>query len=80
MVLSMFNQMLFRFCCPGCGHREEIVISRLDHVSDWPCERCNLHTDLGKEPYHSEIEQLRDTASEIDKQALQAGKTIERQD
>jgi hypothetical protein len=80
MVLSMFNQIALSFTCPKCKHVEGIVISRLDKITEWPCEHCRELTDLSKEPYASEIAQKRDNASESDKQQRQAGKTIEHWD
>ena len=80
MVLSMFNRIPFRFTCPKCKRLEEIVISRLDNVTEWPCEYCEERTDLTKEPYASEIERLRRTASESDKWTRQRGETVERRD
>ena len=79
MTLSMFNQLLFEFRCQ-CGHIEKIVLSRLDDVTRWTCESCGHSTDVSAEPYRTTIEKLRDTASEIDKQARQRGENIERID
>jgi transcription elongation factor Elf1 len=77
MVRTMFQQMLFRFTCKKCGHCEDIVICRLEGVSAWPCEACGDQTDVTKDPYKSEIATIKDTASEIDKQAQQRGQLIE---
>jgi transcription elongation factor Elf1 len=78
MALSMFNQLTYRFTCPHCGHPEAIVLSRLDGVTEWECERCHKATDFRKEPHKSEIDTLRRTASESDKQAMQRGEKRER--
>ncbi|MGD0332857.1 MAG: transposase [Xanthobacteraceae bacterium] len=80
MALSMFNQLTYRFTCPHCGHTEAIVISRLDNVTDWPCEKCGQTTDFRVDPHKSEIEQQRHVASEHDKQERQRGKKVERLD
>ena len=79
-VLSMFNQILYPFTCPHCGHVENVVISRLDNVTDWPCGECARTTNLQTEPHTSAIADRRDTASEIDNQELQRGKNVERRD
>jgi transcription elongation factor Elf1 len=80
VVLSTFNQLLYGFTCPHCGHLEPIVISRLDKVTEWSCEKCRQSTDLSAEPHKSEIERQRDVASEIDKQARGRGQTVQRLD
>ena len=80
MILSMFNRMEFPFACPKCKRVERIVISRLDGVTQWPCEYCGHRTDLAEEPYAPQIAQLRRTASEADKRRRQEGMTVERRD
>jgi Zn ribbon nucleic-acid-binding protein len=49
MILSMFNRMEFPFACPKCRRVERIIISRLDNVTQWPCEHCGHRTDLTEE-------------------------------
>ena len=73
MAISMFDQHLFQFRCQ-CGHVEPIVLGRLDDVTRW------TRTDLTAEPYRAVIEELRDIASEIDKQVRQRGENVERID
>jgi ribosomal protein L37AE/L43A len=80
MILSMFNRMEFPFACPKCRRIERIVISRLDNVTQWPCEHCGRRTDLREEPYAPQIAQLRHAASETDKRRRQEGMTVERRD
>ena len=79
MAISMFDQHLFQFRCQ-CGHVEPIVLGRLDDVTRWTCERCGYSTDLTAEPYRAVIEELRDIASEIDKQVRQRGENVGRID
>ena len=76
MAISMFDQHLFQFRCQ-CGHVEPIILGRLDDVTRWTCERCGYSTDLTAEPYRAVIEELRDIASEIDKQVRQRGENVE---
>ena len=78
MAISMFDQHLFQFRCQ-CGHVEPIILGRLDNAR-WTCERCGYSTDLTAEPYRAVIEELRDIASEIDKQVRQRGENVERID
>jgi transcription elongation factor Elf1 len=80
LVLSMFSQMVYRFTCPHCGHIETIVLSRLEGATEWLCEKCGKLADMRTEPYSSQIEQQRDTASEIDKWAQQRGEQVKRLD
>src|SRR6266700_3337808 len=73
------HQHLFQFRCQ-CDHVEPIVLGRLDDVTRWTCERCGYSTDLTAKSYRGVIEELRDIASEVDKQVRQHGENVERID
>jgi hypothetical protein len=77
MVLSMFDQQLFEFTCQ-CGKVSEEVLGRLDHIDTLTCPVCGHVADLHSEPYRSMLADLREIASELDKQASERGKIIER--
>jgi len=77
MAISMFDQHLFQFRCQ-CGHVEPIVLGRLDDVTRWTCEMRVQHRPTAE--YRAVIEELRDIASEIDKQVRQRGENVERID
>ncbi len=79
MALSMFDKQLFEFACK-CGEVEPIVLGRLDNVSAWTCRLCGSVTNLDAEPYRSGLADLREVATELDKQARQRGEVIKRID
>jgi len=58
MVLSMFNQLLVQVRCER-GHVEEIVLSRLENITSWPCGRCGHPIDLSAEPYATALREQR---------------------
>jgi hypothetical protein len=69
MAITMFDQWPFSL---ACGHT--VVLGRLDKAETWTCETCGKITDLRVEPYRKELEDDRDTADQIDKQADSAAK------
>jgi hypothetical protein len=75
MAISQFDQFFFELTCQG-GHKEEIVLSRLDNRDSWSCEVCG--TDLRVEPHRTAINDLREMATELDNQARARGETITR--
>src|SRR5262245_8779354 len=75
MAITMFDQWPFSL---ACGHT--VVLGRLDKAETWICETCGIITDLRVEPYRKELEDDRDTADQIDKQARQRGETVVRAD
>jgi transcription elongation factor Elf1 len=75
MAITMFDQWPFSL---ACGHT--VVLGRLDKAETWTCETCGKITDLRVEPYRKELEDDRDTADQIDKQARQRGETVVRAD
>ena len=76
MAVSMYDLMAFPFACI-CGHIEEITIGRLTYRTSWTCERCGVTTDFTTAD-KSEIDVLRDRATQIDLQVLANGQTVER--
>ncbi len=76
MVLSMFNQLQLQLRCHR-SHIEEVVLSRLDKVTSWPCRECGDTIDLTAEPYATTLRQQRELATELDKQASQKGQVVE---
>ncbi len=77
MVISKFDQMLFEFVCQ-CGEVTEEMLSNLDGKDVFACPACDFVADLKSDPWRAYLMSLRDTASEIDKQAMQRGEVIER--
>jgi hypothetical protein len=77
MPISQFDQFFFELTCQG-GHKEEIVLSRLDNRDSWRCEVCGRVTDLRAEPHRTAINDLREMATELDNQARARGETITR--
>lgn len=77
MVLSKFNQMLFEFACE-CGEVTKEVLSNLDGVATHRCPACRAVTDIEADPWRTNLADLRDIASELDKQAVQRGEILER--
>jgi transcription elongation factor Elf1 len=75
MAVTMFDQWPFSL---ACGHT--VVLDRLDKADTWTCKECGKTTDLRVEPYRTELENDRDTANQIDKQARQRGETVVRAD
>jgi hypothetical protein len=73
MALSMFDQILFELAC-----KHQVVLDRLDKGDTWTCEECGKVTDLRVEPYRTELEHDRDTATQIDAQARERGETVVR--
>jgi hypothetical protein len=74
-TITYFDQILFKL---ACGH--VVVLGRLDGRDTWTCEECRKVTDLRVEPYRTELAHDRDTADQIDKQALQRGERLVRAD
>jgi hypothetical protein len=69
MSISQFDQFFFELTCQG-GHKEEIVLSRLDNRDSWRCEVCGRVTDLRAEPHRTAINDLREMATELDNRIL----------
>lgn len=75
MVISMFDQMLFRL---ACGH--DVVLGRMANLAIWVCEECGKSTDLTTSPFKEKLVKGLDTARQIDLQAKERGETITRLD
>jgi hypothetical protein len=73
MVVSMFDQMMFKL---SCGH--EVVLGRLSNLQEWVCEACGQETDLTAEPFKSELLKDLDTAVQVDLQARAKGEQVTR--
>jgi hypothetical protein len=71
MTITMFDQMQFTL---PCGH--VVVLGRLHDLQSWTCEECRIVTNLGVEPYASRVAHDRDTAGEIDKQAVKLSRAL----
>lgn len=79
MVLSVFDQKLFQFQCQ-CGHVSEEVLGRFDGIDTLTCPLCEHITSLQDEPYRSVLADLREVATELDKQARERGEIVKRAD
>jgi hypothetical protein len=75
MAITMFDQMQFKL---ACGY--VVALGRLDRHDTWTCEECGKSTDLRLELYCTELAHDRDTADQIDKQALRRGERVVRAD
>ncbi|MGD0533074.1 MAG: hypothetical protein ABSA62_12630 [Methyloceanibacter sp.] len=73
----MFDEQLFEFRCK-CGKVSHEVVGRLDNIDTITCPVCSHVTDLRAEPYRSRLADVRELASELDKQARQRGEIVER--
>jgi len=62
----------------GSGH--SVVLGRLHKADRWTCEECGMVTNLTTGHHRKELERDRDTADQIDKQAMQRGEPITRAD
>ena len=77
MVISMFDQQLFKFTCK-CGKVTEEVLSNLDNVTTFACPACGFLADLKVDPWRTHLMDLRHIAAELDKKAIQRGEVIQR--
>jgi hypothetical protein len=75
MTLSMLDQMLFDLSC-----KHSVVLGRMEKTTTWLCEECGKITDLRIEPYRTQLERDRDTATQIDQQGRDRGETVVRAD
>jgi hypothetical protein len=73
MTISMLDQMLFPLAC-----KHTVVLGRLQDKSSWTCEGCGRETDVSSAPFKDILEELLDTANQIDLQEKEKGRTIER--
>jgi len=79
MSISIFDQYTFKITCQS-GHVAEETIGRFEGIDTAICSRCGAVTDLRSEPYGTTIRELRELATELDKQARERGEIIERLD
>jgi len=79
MAISMFDQYTFKIACQN-GHVTEETIGRFEDIDTATCSRCGAVIDLRGESYGTTIRDLRDLATELDKQARERGEIVERLD
>lgn len=77
MAISMFDQYPMQLACK-CREPSNVTIGYFDSVPTFTCPHCGLVTDTREEPYRKFLADLRELATELDKQARQRGKVIER--
>ena len=76
-MITFFQKLIFDLRCE-CGKVTETVLANLNGMASLTCPRCGTLINLTAEPHKTALDDLRRTASELDKQARQRGKTVER--